>query len=159
VGWAAVAEGDDDRAGRRLTRALAWNRDGQLENLGGRPALCVNPLTGGLGGAASAKANLGAANASGLEWGVRPAFLAHQVSAACRGGLLRYSRPTSQAFQRAGSWTDRRKAAPFNLFYADIEADAEARVETLAGRKLYGEPAPPISTVVEVRDAPIHRIG
>lgn len=159
VGWAAVATDRDPQAARRLERALVWSRDGQLESLGGRAALCVNPLTGTLGGTAPARANLGAANATGMEWGVRPAFLTHQVSAACQGGLLRYSRPASPSLQRSGSWADRRKVPPFNLFYADIEADAQARVEALGRRQLYGTPAPPIQTTVEVRDHPVHRIG
>ena len=159
VGWAGARMDDPTRASRRLDRALVWSRDGQLENLGGRPALCVNPMTGSTGGdVASARLNLGAANATGLEWGLRPAFMAHQVSAQCLGGLLRLSRPFSSSLQRSGSWAERYKAPPFNLFYADIEADAEGRVETLLGQRLYGPPAPSIQTSVEVRDSPIHRM-
>jgi hypothetical protein len=36
--------------------------------------------------------------------------------------------PRSEAFEQDGSWADRRKAKPYNLFYADIEADAERRL-------------------------------
>jgi hypothetical protein len=159
MAWAGVRANDSERAARRLERALMWTPEGQLENLAGRPALCVNPLTGSTAvPAASERDNLGAANATGLEWGLRPAFLAHQVSAECDGGLLRLSRPSSPSLQRAGSWAERRKSPPYNLFYADIEADAEARVEALAGRKLYGPAAPPIQNTVEVRDSPIHHI-
>jgi hypothetical protein len=149
VGWAGVRENDPERAARRLDRALVWGSQG-LENLAGRPALCVNPMTG------SVKVS---ASATGLEWGVRPAFLAHQVSTECSGGLLRISRPFSASLQRSGSWAERRKSPPFNLFYADVENDAEGRVEALLGRRLYGPAAPPIQTVVEVRDSPIHHIN
>ena len=51
-------------------------------------------------------------------------------------GLLRTSRPKSSALRDSGSWADRRKVAAFNLFYADIEADALARAEVQIGRPL-----------------------
>lgn len=159
VAWAAVREGGDAEAARRLGRALVWSPDGQLIGLGDQPALCVNPMTGRADQAfAPPKLNLGAANATGLEWGVRPAFLLHQVSAQCRGGLLRVSRPQANSLRPSGSWADRRKVSAYNLFYADIEADAEARVEALTGRRLYGPAAPPITTSVAVAASPVHRI-
>ena len=73
----------------------------------------------------------GAANATGLEWGDRPAFLARQVSARCDGGVLRVSSPKSALLQPSGSWTERRMAPSFNLFYADLENDARARLAAL----------------------------
>jgi len=50
------------------------------------------------------------------------------VSAQCKGGILEVSPPRSGAFKPTGSWADRRKVPAYNLFYADIEADALARV-------------------------------
>ena len=64
------------------------------------------------------------ANATGLEWGARPAFLARQVSAHCEGGVLRVSAPRSASLKPSGSWTEQRMAPGFNLFYADLESDA-----------------------------------
>ena len=105
------------------------NEQGELVNLSPRPALCFNPILGAVTEApAAARLHLGAANATGLEWGARPAFLARQVSAQCRGGVLYVSRPQSSALRRSGSWADRRKVEGFNLFYADIEADARQRL-------------------------------
>ncbi len=158
VGWASTPADDPHRGERRLARALTWTPDGRLANLAGRPVLCVDPLTGGLDQpAASAKANRGAANATGMEWGARPAFLAHAVSAACAGGMLRVSAPLAPSLQPAG-WLARRRLAPFNLFYADIEADAQARVEAWTGHSLYGDPAPPITTTQAVGDRLVHAI-
>ncbi|MBE7219406.1 MAG: DUF3089 domain-containing protein [Caulobacteraceae bacterium] len=112
-----------------LDRALVWTPQGDLTPLEGRPALCVNPLTGAVGApVASEHADLGAANATRLEWSARPAFLAHQVSARCEGGLLRTSRPRAHSLRRTGGWAARLKAPPFNLFWADLEADAAARL-------------------------------
>jgi hypothetical protein len=130
--WVSVSEGQYQRASILLDRTLVWGPGGELVNLAHRPALCFNPLLGTIAEApAAAKLNLGAANATGLEWGARPGFLARQVSAQCQGGVLFVSRPRSASLQRQGSWADRRRVPGFNLFYADLEADAEARVATL----------------------------
>jgi hypothetical protein len=88
----------------------------------------VNPLLGGLGDEdAPPRLNLGAANASGLEWGARPGFLTRQVGARCVGGILRVTRPRSASLRPTGGWLERLRVPTYNLFYADIEADARAR--------------------------------
>lgn len=133
--WARVYEGDFVAAQRLLDRALVWSATGELVNLSPRPALCFNPILGAVTDQpAPARLHLGAANATGLEWGARPAFTARHVSARCEGGVLRVSRPKSAAFERTGSWADRRKAPGFNLFYADLEADAKHRLAAWRAR-------------------------
>ena len=127
VGWM-----EPRRADMATVRPLTWTELGELEPPGDRPALCVNPLWGAATTAeAPARLNLGAANATGVEWGTRPAFLTRQVSARCENGVLVASRPKSASLKPSGSWADRRKAKAFNLFYADLEADAEQRVAAL----------------------------
>ena len=71
---------------------------------------------------------MGATNATGLEWGVRPAFIDRAVATQCREGILRHTEPTTESFRETGSWADRRKARPYNLFYADVEEDVRARL-------------------------------
>ncbi|HEX8568569.1 MAG TPA: DUF3089 domain-containing protein [Caulobacteraceae bacterium] len=143
VAWTAVYEGEDDRARRYLERALVWS-NGRLENLGERRALCVNPLLGAVGEqVAPASAHHGAANATRLEWGLRPAFLKREVAARCEGGVLRITRPDSPSLRRSGGWAERLRAPPFNLFYADLEADAEARIA--ARLNLRPDRSPPAS--------------
>ncbi len=160
VAYAGVLQGDLDGEQALLGRSLVWDGQGQLTTLGGREPLCVNPLLGAAGETeAPPRANLGATNATGLEWGARPAFLKRQVGAQCDDGVLRITRPKSDAFKPAGSWTDRRKAPGYNLFYADIEADAQARVATLLGRRDFPTPAPPIRNTIEVDEAPVRRIN
>lgn len=132
--WVSVFEGEEDRAQTTLARAMVFNAQGELEGLNGRTPLCFNPILGETTDApAPARLNLGAANATGLEWDARPAFLSRQVSAQCRSGVLYVSRPKSSALRVQGSWTDRRKAPGYNLFYADLEADARARLAGLTG--------------------------
>lgn len=128
VAWAAVRQGDFTGAQRLLSRAMVWNAQDQLEPLGRRQALCVNPLLGAASEAmAPERLNLGAAAATGLEWGVRPGFMVRQVSAACQSGVLRVSRPRSALLRPSGDWIERMREPGYNLFWADLQADSEAR--------------------------------
>lgn len=138
--WAQAFENEPERAQMILDRSLIWS-DGQLENLHGRVPLCFNPLLGAVSAAeAPSKLNQGAANATGLEWGARPAFLSRQVSARCQAGVLRVSRPKSTSLRPSGSWTDQRKAPAYNLFYADLETDALGRVQALLAHHALPKP-------------------
>lgn len=129
LSWWQAGEGDDGAAAQRLRRTLVWDDRGRLVELEGRPALCVNPVTGASDETpVVARRHLGAANATGLEWGVRPAFLDRLVATRCLNGALRHSEPESESFRNTGSWADRRKSRPYNLFYADTEADVHARL-------------------------------
>ena len=133
--WVSVSDATADRGRSILDRALIWSPGGELQTLNRRPSLCFNPILGATTDApAPARLNLGAANATRLEWDARPAFLARQVGTQCQGGVLRVTAPKSGAFQRTGSWTDRRKVPGYNLFYADLEADALGRVAALTRR-------------------------
>jgi len=160
VAWASVDENDPAMARSLLNRAMVWTPDWMLDNLPtGEAALCVNPLLGGTStDVAPARLNLGAANASELEWGARAAFLPRQVSAQCVGGLLRVSRPRSGSLQPAGNWPDKFKERPYNPFFADLEADAMKRVATYYGRAEMPPGAPPIEQSVPVETAPVHKV-
>jgi hypothetical protein len=160
VAWAAVEESNPNRAREILDRALVWTADDQLANLEeDQRVLCVNPLLGAQTDQdAPAKLNLGAANATELEWGVRPAFLPRQVSAKCVGGILRVSHPRSASLRPPSSWPDKYKAPGNNLFYADLEADAMKRVATDMGRADFPQMAAPIERNIIVRSSPVHRV-
>ncbi|HEY5071889.1 MAG TPA: DUF3089 domain-containing protein [Caulobacteraceae bacterium] len=128
LAWMAVGEGDFGRAARILARSVVWNSKGHLVGLTGRRALCVNPLLGAVGNAAAPpRLNLGAVNATGLEWGVRPGFMVRQVGARCESGILRVTRPRSASLRPSGDWAARLRAPPYNLFFADQEADSLRR--------------------------------
>lgn len=160
VAFMPVPLGEDVRARRTLDRGLIWGPAGDLEPLGKRAVLCVNPLTGGTGEAvAPVESNLGAANATGLEWGARPGFLPREVSAQCMEGLLRVSDPHSPSLRPSGGWLERRMAPAVNVFYADIEADARARTQAHIHSPDYVAVSPPIGNAIVVQDAPIHRIN
>lgn len=160
VGWMPVAESDPEGAQRILSRALVWGADDQLYNLADdQRVLCVNPLLGAQTEQdAPAKLNLGAANATELEWGARPAFLPRQVSARCVGGVLRVSHPRSSTLRPSRRWPDKYKAPGNNLFFADLEADAMKRVAVYLGRPDFPQMAAPIERTIIVRASPIHRV-
>ena len=154
VAFMQVREGRQATARRILNRALTWDHEGELAPLGTRTPLCVNPMLGARSAAlAPRRDNLGAANATDLEWGARPGYLPHEVSAQCRDGLLWVSRPTSPSLKAVGGWAERQKPPGYNLFYADLEADARERVRAAASNG--GMPAPPITTSIPVRRVPV----
>lgn len=129
--WISEAYNERQLTRERLRHAPVWHGD-SLENLANRSTLCFNPLLGATTNTpAPARMNVGAANASGLEWGVQPGFQKHQVSAQCINGVLQITEPRSPSLRRGGNWVARQSVRPFNVFYADIEEDAEARVAAL----------------------------
>jgi hypothetical protein len=141
--WAAVTDGDFAGEARLLSRARVWDAAGLLEPLAGRTPLCVNPLLGAASDAAAPpRLNLGAAAATGLEWGVRPGFMVRQVGAQCVHGVLRVTRPRSSLLQPSGNWMERAREPGFNLFWADLEADSEARAALWQAAHPASAPAP-----------------
>lgn len=129
VAWSMVAEGEEAVVNRRMRRALFWDDKGRLMETGYVPIVCVNPVSGSDEATSTApRRHLGAANATGLEWGLRPAFIDRAVGAECREGFLRNTRLKTESFRENRGWADRRKATPYNLFYADTEADVLARL-------------------------------
>ena len=130
VAFSQISEGSDGAARRRLRRALIWDDRGRLVELQGHQPLCVNPVSGTDDGApVPERRHLGAANATDIEWGLRPAFIDRSIASQCRDGLLWHTPARSESFRQWSGWTARRKAQPYNLFYADIEADALRRLE------------------------------
>jgi len=141
--WAYV---DDETHARDLQdRSLVWSGP-DLVNLGKRLPLCYNPLLQATTDkAAPARLARGATNATGLEWGARPPFVTRQFSAQCVRGVLRVSRPEARMLRPFGSWEDRLRTPGFNLFYADIEADARTRLAAFNALRRPSNPSQPAS--------------
>lgn len=129
VAYASLQDGDEANARRKLRRALTWTERDRLEGAAGRAMLCVNPVVGAEGGGrVDARRQRGGANATDLEWGVRPGLIGRAVATECRDGVLWRSAAESESFRPTGSWADRRKVNPFNLFYGDLQSDAQTRL-------------------------------
>jgi hypothetical protein len=153
VAYAAVAEGDDNRLDQ-ISRALVWSA-GRFEPLNQRATLCVNPVSGSLNGQASQDQHLGAARAGRDALQKPPHVEAKLIAAACRDGLLRFRAPLAPWLQTPNRWADRWRTPSYTLFYADLEADAKARLLTLLGRTELPKSAPSINQSVDVRTVEI----
>ncbi|MCU0882265.1 MAG: DUF3089 domain-containing protein [Hyphomonadaceae bacterium] len=97
--------------------------------------VCVNPLTGTADAVSPASTNRGAASASGLEPGVRPAMLPGQTGAACVDGLLQVDpdRPPALRPDRLDIGAHH-KPALYNLFWQALEDDSIRRMAAIGGR-------------------------
>ncbi|MFT4091298.1 MAG: DUF3089 domain-containing protein [Asticcacaulis sp.] len=127
VSYFSVDSVRPDKAIQGLQRAMLWKGD-WLEPLGSERPLCVNPLSGTVTNEeVDVRHSLGAANATGLEWGVAPALIPRKVSARCRSGILAVNKKPLSSFSSDGSWADKKKVYNYNLFYGDLKADFEAR--------------------------------
>lgn len=118
--WAGDADLGKARAG--LAAALRFTG----EPVGGAEMLCVNPLTGGAAPAAPAEANLGAL----LEDGLRPRL----AGARCVAGGFLALEPTPGDIGPLVLPGGNYHAYDYSLFWANIRADAEARLSALARR-------------------------
>ncbi len=146
IAWISAAQGDFERALRISRRSVVWDDKGRLVGLSGRPILCVNPLLGRTSDAdAPARLNLGSANATDLEWGARPGFMARQVGARCSGGILRITPARSQSLRPSGDWASRLRARSYNLFWGNLEHDAQVRAAAYQKARTDGShPGPPV---------------
>jgi len=152
VGYLAHAQGEPNRIEEQLRHAVVWRGD-QAELFQGSQPVCINPVTGTRDGVSDERQHLGGVNASGLELDTRPAFLAHQVSARCENGILQLSKPRSGALRRLRNWMEVERARPFNIFYADLEADALGRLNAWMRTTGRGPLAPPLEGATEVGKA------
>lgn len=149
-----------DEMRRARDRSMVWTNAGDLVATRGRPLLCVNPLnwtdTDEYIGPDSHK---GGASATGLRLGEPPPPVLRAVGAQCVDGVLVVDRP-KQAFLRRGDWFGAEWRAPnFNLFYADLAADAQERADAVAAliEHEYRYLAP-IGEALDIEDSPINPV-
>jgi len=140
-----------------LERSMSWDASGALDFIAGRGLLCVNPLLWTTAeDYAPARLHAGGAAAERLAPGDDPSPLADQTSAQCQNGLLMIEQPRSRLLRRPNRLGEDRRVPPFNLFYADLRADAVRRMEAvqviLAEEALY---APPFDAPETVEEAPV----
>ncbi len=152
VAWRSLSSGGPQRE-RILTRTLVWTAAGDLSDLGDQALACVNPLSGKRDdGDTDSDQNLGAANATGRRWNLAPPLRAKQVEAQCVDGLLSVTTPERPDLRATGDWAARLRSPAYNLFYADIEADARARLSAWYGGPL----AEPINRTSAVQPSIVH---
>jgi len=82
--------------------------------------------------------------------------MASQTGAQCQNGLLMIEQPRASALRRAGRLGEDRRTPDFNLFYRDLQLDAERRLGELAViRAEEARWAPPLGEPTQVGAAEI----
>ncbi|MGY6533512.1 DUF3089 domain-containing protein [Glycocaulis sp.] len=160
VTFAPLRADEGERADALAARSSTWRAPGEFALTDGQPLACVNPLSWQADEIyAPARQHRGGAAAEGLMLGERPSPLANQTGAQCQDGLLIIEQPRSRSLRRPSRLAEVRRAPPFNLFYADIEADAERRLaihaEMLAEERRW---APDLPDAEEVEVVPVRPI-
>ena len=160
VGWVAVRPEETARIEAITLRSRAIDADGQISPIEDRALLCVNPVLWTANeDYAPARLHKGAAAAAELSLSDAPSPMTNQTGAQCQGGLLMIDQPRASALRRPGRLAEDRRVRPANLFYMDIRANAQARLDTL--RAILADEAryaPPLDAPVEVETAPIRPI-
>ncbi|HCR65415.1 MAG TPA: DUF3089 domain-containing protein [Oceanicaulis sp.] len=157
VGWVAVRPQETARIEALTQRSRALDSRGRLTPVEDRALLCVNPVLWTANeDYAPARLHRGAAAAEGLMLTDAPSPMTNQTGAQCQGGLLMIDQPRASALRRPGRLAEDRRVRPSNLFYMDIRANAQARLEVM--RAIMADEAryaPPLDAPLEVEVAPI----
>ncbi len=127
VSWNTVKAGTSDSP--RRNHVLVW-LDGRYQPLPAGSPLCVNPLTWTVDGEAPAASNLGALPAVPAGAELLP-LVPHLAGARCAGGALQVAIPRRQRGGFADLLTlfGSYHVLDYNLFYANVRADARERVQ------------------------------
>ena len=160
ISYNAVEANERKRIETLSERSMSWTADGRLGYVEGRGLLCVNPLLWTTAeDFAPARLHRGGAAAEGLSPGDAPSPLSAQTGAQCQNGFLMIEEPRSRALRRPSRLGEDRRVAPSNLFYFDLQADAERRMIQL-GAILAEERrwAPDLAPPEEVEVAPVKPI-
>ena len=155
-------DGEEAEADRFRNRSKTWTPSGNLVSTAGRRLVCVNPLLWSTAGDfAPNRLHRGGARAVGLELDSHPAVLPGAVGAQCVDGVLITDRPREQQLRRQLDLGARFKTPTYNLFYADIEKNAETRAQISTDwLEQYGaKPARPLPPAQSVEPAPINEVN
>ena len=153
VSWGVVYDGDESEADRFRNRSKSWTSDGQLLSTAGRRLVCVNPvLWNTQGDFAPSRLHRGGASATGLDMESSPPILPGAVSTQCVDGVLISDQPREPQLRPGISLGARFKTPDFNLFYSDIQSNAELRASTASAwlNEFGAKPAPPMPKATEV---------
>ena len=150
----------DEEMERIRARALVFEESGRLSSVKPADIVCVNPLSWRMDEAyVEAQASLGAASATGIGYGKEPPPIPRAVGARCDRGILVVDDPSRRILRRGDWFGDKWKVQPFNLFYYDLAANAQARLSALR-EKLKREPEPlePIGETIDLGASPVNKV-
>ena len=161
ISWGAHARGQPHEAERFRDRSKVWTPNGVLRDTRGEDLLCVNPLTWRTDTAAAPRRqHRGGASATGLTPQESPAILPTAVATQCHNGALAVSRPKENQLRRGSGIGTRFKSPDFNIFYADIEANALLRAQTASAwlDENAPKPAPPLPPMESISIVPVTEV-
>lgn len=160
IAFATVQPGERGRIEVLTERSMSWTSMGELDYIEERGTLCINPLLWTAGeDFAPARLHRGGAVAEGLDLGETPSPMANQTGAQCENGLLLIEEPSSRSLRRLDRLGEDRRVPPFNLFYADIQANAEQRLANLQViLEQENTLAPPLTATEEVEEFEVRPI-
>ncbi len=126
LNWNSVTAEADNTGWKETTKIWV---DGKLQHIAGRKIACVNPITGSLGGAADASANLGAQPFADSGETVR-SLREEATGAACsEDGMLIVTPPTDDEGFTFGTFGEDYHIYDYNLFHMNLRADVARRID------------------------------
>lgn len=155
ISYNSARQSERERIVALTDRSMSWTARGALDFVTDRALLCVNPLLWTTAeDFAPARLHQGGAAATGLTLEDAPSAMASQTGAQCQNGLLMIEQPRARALRRAGRLGEDRRAPDFNLFYRDLQIDAQRRLARLGEiRAEEARYAPPLAAPIEVDEA------
>ncbi len=156
IAFGAFEPQEKRRVQRFVDRALVWGAD-NMESVGGRPLLCVNPLLWTRDtDYTPARLHLGGVAAEGLGFDTKPVAMPQQTGAQCQDGVLLLDKPKSKSLRRPSRFGGKYRTLPYNLFYEDLKVDAKRRIQTLLGKDILPKLAPLMEMeTIEVEESPV----
>ncbi|MGV6800487.1 MAG: DUF3089 domain-containing protein [bacterium] len=141
-------------------KPLIWEGDETTSNVKNRALLCINPVSWSyLTPKTSATEHLGASSATGLALDDRPAMIEQAISVTCDDGIALTSQPRQKWLRRPRYFAKQWRPLSYNLFYQDIETNAQLRLQTFkAIREEEEKYVPPIEILEEVQTVPIKKV-
>ena len=160
VAFSSVTSNEANRIVMLTERSMSWTTGRQLDYVSGRSLACVNPLLWNTSeDYAPERLHKGGAAAENLTLDDAPSPMANQTGAQCQNGILFTERPRTPALRRQGRLGEDRRVPHFNLFYMDLQEDAQRRMDlSLSVLAEEARWAPPLMEAVEVRRAVVRPI-
>ena len=132
IAYSAAQPRERERIFALTERSMSWNSEGNLAFVADRGLLCTNPLLWTTTeDYAPARLHRGGAAAEGLTLDDATSAMANQTSAQCQNGVLMTERPRVNALRRENRLGEDRRVPHFNLFYSDLQQNAELRMSHL----------------------------
>ncbi|MCA8890022.1 MAG: DUF3089 domain-containing protein [Parvularculaceae bacterium] len=150
----------NEEMARIRNRSLIWRDEMELSPTKGEDFVCVNPLSWTTTqDYISEEHHEGAASATGIGYRDRPPAISKTVGARCENGILIVDKPR-QKYLRRGNWFGAKwKAQPFNLFYFDLEKNAQTRIEKLRGILDHeAQFLEPIEESIDLKVSPVNKV-